>query len=256
VIVTVSTKRLIELLTDALQTSSEELPGIHIATHRAADCEEPGVTDLLSATSTTGYVLGHSWVQVIGQLPAAVWPHNSTRTALAVLKDLARKSGGQDEESTHTVDIRVELADAEADNGPENHPGWTITILETPALFDGDTEFQFHAEHASKAPIESLASLLAGIESTTRLEQSQEDIPLTKWSPGVLAALVAIAKRRKAQIEVYRQAGRRSHRVQIGHQWLGVAMPATITPEERSDSPSITALIVPDSAIADTARAS
>ena len=73
---------------------------------------------------------------------------------------------------------------------------------------------------------------------------------MTIWAPTVLAPLVAVAKRRKAQIEVFRQPGRRSHRVQIGHGWLGVAMPAAVTPEDCTDGPSIPPLLVPDAVTA------
>jgi hypothetical protein len=229
---TVSTVKLIDALTDALQTASGYHGGIHLATHRAPYREEPGDVDLLVATSTTGTVLGHTWIPIDGHLTTSVWPIGSTRTALAVLKDLAKKG------ENHTVDIDLEVAPEPENLKEGEHPGWIVTVSESAALFDFDTEFQFHAHHESKFPMHRASQFLTG-----RITRSDDDewveTPLTLWSAGVLEPLVKVAKRRGGTIRLFRSADHPLQMVQIGDTWLGAAYPANRLPGEPTDQPSI-----------------
>lgn len=232
-ILTVETKRLAELLTDALQTAGV---GIRIGTGRGHQGAEPGEQDLLTAISSTGFVVGHCWIPCIstGALPDSVWPEDAARNALTICKSLSRK--GSDDQR-HTVDISLERApfvDGVTKDG--EHPGWTVTIQETPALFDSDTEFQFHAHHESRFPIGSLAATLAGGYTP---DVRYKSVPLTQWSATVLKPLVAVAARRKCPIQMFRATGRGAHLVQIGDSWLGAAMPQLPESDRAADGPSI-----------------
>lgn len=236
--ITVATKQLVEVLTDALRTSNDN--GVHIATYRAPYKDEPGNVDLLAVTSSTGYVLGHTWIRCDGQLRyPSVWPVSSTASVLAICKSLAKKG---DENNEHTVDIDMVMADLPDDAKPGDHPGWTVTLSETPALFDSDTEFQFHAADESVFPINTVRRLLAG---GPKPEGDKSPAPTlqTTWGSGVLEPLVKISVRRGAPMEFYRAADRLLQRVQIGDTWLGAAMPRTPSPGEATDEPTIEAVL-------------
>lgn len=234
---TVTTTRLIELITDALHTADADgLIGIHIATSRAAFGEEAGLGDVLAATSTTGYVMGHSWIVCEGQIPASVWPVDAARNVLAIAKSLARK--GSDDDYPRTVDISLTKAPAVDDGG--EHPGWIVTVRDTPALFDSDTELQFHAEPETRFPIAAVSSILGGLAD---LDVRFKNVPLTVWGASVLKPLVAIAVRRKKPIQLYRYTGRGAHLVQIGDTWIGAAMARHPDPEQDVDGPTIEAVL-------------
>jgi S-DNA-T family DNA segregation ATPase FtsK/SpoIIIE len=242
--VTISTVKLVDLLTDALHTDSAELSqevglGIHIGTSRGGWGEEPGEVDVLTATSTTRFVMGHTWMPCDGQMPATVWPVDAARNVLAIVKSLAGKSGKG--EPDITVDIMVATAPiVDGVTGDDEHPGWTITVRETPALFDSDTEFQFHAHPETRFPVAGTARLLGG-EFTEDPKHNRG--PLTVWDPSVLKPLVAVASRRKEPIRMYRYPRSAAHRIQIGESWLGAAMSATPDPQWPVDAPSIDAAL-------------
>lgn len=236
--ITVATKLLVELLTDALHTADDYL-GIHIGAARAPWGDEPGDLDMLTATSSGGFVIGHSWVPCIESLPhAAVWPTDAARNVLTICKSLAR-TGSEDQQ--HTIDISLERApivDGVTKDG--EHPGWTVTVQETPALFDSDTEFQFHAHPETRFPAAKVAELLAGgYVSDVRYKA----VPLTQWSATVLKPIVAVAARRKKPIQMYRRPGSPAHLVQIGDTWLGAAMAQLPNPEQPVDGPSVEAVL-------------
>ncbi|KAB7761212.1 DNA translocase FtsK [Mycolicibacterium mucogenicum] len=229
--ITVATKKLIDVLTDALQTASNDIGGgVHLTSTRAPWRDEPSDVDLLAATSTTKYVLGHTWIPIDGRIDAMVWPCESVVSVLALIKQWAKKA------DDHTVDISLVLADPPADGSTDEHPGWTVTLAETPALFDSDNEFQFHAHHETRFPI-SIVHRLAADSFITK--EDYEEVPLTLWSAGVLQPLVNVAARRKMQIQMFRSSKRLLQRVQIGDTWIGMAMPSAPVPGEPTDGPSI-----------------
>lgn len=243
--ITITTTAFVELLTDALQTAEtdpELIPGIHMATHRDGYGDEPGIVDLLAATSTDRFVIGNAWIPVAGQVVASVWPVDATKTVIAISKQLIASRGKE-----HTVDVEVVevVPDGEpsGDDKPE-HPGYVVTLCETPALFDTDTEFQFHAEHEAKFPLATARKVLSGSATT----ENFEDGPETRWSAHVLAPIVAVAKRRKEAMMFFRSPDCRVQVVQIGEYWLGAAMPAGPGVDELTE-PSIAPLLnAPDTA--------
>lgn len=230
--ITVATSKLIDVLTDALQTGDDVVGGIHMSTLRAPYREEPGEVDILAATSTTRYVVGHTWVPINGQVrQPSVWPIESTKLVLAMCKNLARKG------EEHTVDIDMVMADPPEDAKEGDHPGWTITISESPALFDSDTEFQFHAHAEDKFPLRTVRRIFNGDPTLQRGDF--EETPLTLWSAPVMGPLVAVAKRRKMQMQFFRTSYRAVQVVQIGDTWLGAAMPGIALPGEHGVEPSV-----------------
>lgn len=234
---TIATSRLIEVLTDALHTTADDTcGGIHVATSRAPwGGNEAGERDVLAATSTTGSVMGHCWVACDGQIPASVWPEDAARNVLAIAKSLAKKGGDED---PRTVDISAVRAPGPDDD--DEHPGWIVTVRDSPALFDSDTELQFHAHHESRFPTAAINRILSGAGD---LDVRLKNVPLTVWSATVLKPLVAVAARRKAPIQLYRQTGRAAHLVQIGETWLGAAMCRHPDPEQDTQGPSIEAVL-------------
>ncbi|MCV7424380.1 DNA translocase FtsK [Mycobacterium yunnanensis] len=227
--ITIATSRLIETLTDALQTADDIVGGVHIATQRGPFGDEPGDRDLMTATSTNRFVIGHTWIPVDGNVVPSVWPVESTKTVLAICKSLAQK--GKD----HTVDIDMVTAPPPEDAEPGDHPGWTVTLSETPALFESDTEFQFRAHHEGKFPVAMARKVMSGLSTA----EDVVDSPLTQWGPSVLAPLVAVAKRRKSPMMFFRSDLSWVQVVQIGDTWLGAAFPIRPMPGESSAQPSI-----------------
>lgn len=236
--ITVSTKKLIEVLSDAFHTASNK--GVHVATYRAPVGDEPGDVDVLAVTSSTGFVLGHTWIRCDGQLPkAALWPISSTASLLAICKSLVKKG---DENNEHTVDFDMLTASYTEDNADDEHPGWTVTLKETPALFDSDTEFQFHAAPESEFPINGIRRILAA-SPRPEGETGPEKTPLTLWNPQILAALCKIASRRGETLQFFTAEDRSTQRVQIGDSWLGAASPRLPAPGEQTSEPTIESVL-------------
>lgn len=237
---TVGTSTLIGLLTDALQTAETDpeavATGLHVATHRDDFGDEPGAVDLIAITSTDTRVAGHTFDIVNGQVVPSVWPVNAAMTVLAICKNLIKVRGKE-----HTVDIEVveQVPDGEpsGDEKPD-HPGYLVTVSETPALFDTDTEFQFHADHEARFPLDGIRRIILGEGSESGVKSDGSE---THWNPHVLAPLAAIARRRKERIMFYRFA-QHAQAVQIGDSWIGAAMPITPIAGEYS-GPTITPLI-------------
>ncbi|QFG09084.1 FtsK-like DNA translocase [Mycobacterium phage ThulaThula] len=243
--VTVSTTNLIDILTDAMATACNSVGGVHITTSRAPWGEEPGDVDLLVATSTTKYVVGHTWIPADGRLEPSVWPIESVANVLAICKSLARSRGKE-----HTVDVYMGTADRTEDNRDDDHPGWTITLRETPALFDSDTEFQFHAHPEAKFPIRGVLHMMRGQIPPS----DDEEVALTPWSPGVLGPLVTVAKRRKMQVRMFRTRARGLHIVQIGDTWIGAAAPGKPMPGEPTGRPGIEPVLTHEDDLTSTLR--
>lgn len=232
--ITIATKRLIDTLTDALQTADNIVGGVHLSTSRAPWRDEPGNVDLLAFTSTDRFTVGHTWIPIDGQIVAAVWPVESAATVLAICKSLLSRRG-----KNHTVDVDMVRADPAPDAKDDEHPGWVVTLSETPALFASDTEFQFHAHQEAKFPINNMRRILAPAqELPIEVEESPESA-LTLWSPGVLAPLVSVARRRGMQLQFFRSQFRSIQVVQIGDTWLGAASPGMPLPGDHGEQPSI-----------------
>ncbi|MDB2219061.1 EccC-like translocase [Mycobacterium phage prophiT46-2] len=227
--ITVATKKLIEVLTDALAVSNGTGGGVHLTTTRGPWREEPGDVDLLVATSTTKNVLGHTWIPVDGRIDPMVWPCQSVKDVLTLCKSWLKGD-------EHTVDIDLELADPPENKKDDGHPGWTIKLTETPALFDSDNTIKFHAHHGSRFPLELVSRIRTG---RFPARDDYEEVPLTLWSAAVLSPLVKVAKRRNMQIQMFRSPERRLQLVQIGDTWIGAATPGVPLPGDPTDEPSI-----------------
>lgn len=226
--VTIETSKLIDTLTDALQTASDLVGGIHFATARGDYGEEPGTIDLLTATSTDRFTIGHTWIPCDGTVVSSVWPVESAKTVLAICKSLVQKS------KEHTVDIDLVTAPPPEDPTEGEHPGWTVTLRETPALFESDTEFQFHAHHEGKFPLTTVRKMLRG----RAVDEKRVELgSLTQWNANVLAPLVAVSKRRKSPMNFYRSATSLVQVVTIGPTWIGAACPVRPVPGESTDEP-------------------
>lgn len=232
--ITVSTSKLIDALTDSLQTADNR--GVHLATLRGPWRAEPGDRDLLAFTSGNKYMVGHTWIPVDGKLfAAAVWPVASTVTLIAVCRRLLAIRGKE-----HTVDLTLTRAHPAADAKDDEHPGWVITLSETPALFASDTEFQFHAHHEDRINVQLLRRVLQPpAELPIEAEADANVSALTLWSPSVMAPLVKVASRRGMYLQCFRSPFRRIQVVQIGDTWIGAATPAEPLPGEHGEQPSI-----------------
>ncbi|AJF40405.1 FtsK-like protein [Mycobacterium phage Brusacoram] len=243
--ITVATTKLIEILTDSLATACNSVGGVHVTTSRTPWGEEPGDVDVIVATSTTKYVVGHTWIPADGRLTPSVWPIESVSNVLAICKSLAKARGKE-----HTVDIHMTTAERTEDNRDDDHPGWTITLRETPALFDSDTEFQFHAHPEAKFPIRGVLHMMRGQIPPS----DDEPVALTPWSPGVLGPLVTVAKRRNMQIRMFRTESRGMHIVQIGDTWIGAAMPSKPLPGEPTNRPGVEPVLTHEHDLESTLR--
>ncbi|OBF77024.1 hypothetical protein [Mycolicibacterium fortuitum] len=233
--ITISTGSLVGLLSDAIQTAdrSGKLDiGVHLATHRDEYGDEPGQYDLLAATSTDRFVIGHGFVPVEGQLMTSVWPVDQTQMVIKVCENLL-KSHGKD----HTVDVEVVQMLPSGDD--EEHPRFTVTLRETPALFDAETEYQFTANSEYGFPLKAAWKALNGKNFDSKHRESVETI----WSPRVMAAITAVAKRKKESMYWYRQEGTLIRRVQIGNNWIGAANPIKQGLGEAGAAPSIDPLL-------------
>ncbi|SLF46963.1 DNA translocase FtsK [Mycobacteroides abscessus subsp. bolletii] len=232
------TTKLIDGLTDGLATARSGTDGVHLVTTRAPWRDEPGDVDLLAVTSTNRYVLGHTWFPVDGHIDPMVWPRSSAGDALALMKSWSKGKG-----KDHTTHIDITLADPPENAKDDEHPGWTVTLSEAPALFDSDNKFEFHAHHGDRFPISIVHRIYTGQFVT---KEDYVEVPMTSWSATVLAPLVEIAKRRNMNIKMFRSPERLVQLVQIGDTWIGMAVPATPLPGEPTDGPDIEPVLAPD----------
>ena len=214
--ITVGTHKLIDTLTDALATAGDL--GIHLTTTRAPWKDEPGDTDLLAATASNRKVLGHTWIPCDGRLTPMVWRCGDTRTLLGVLKVLSKKG------ENHTVDIAVVQAERKDNAKDDRHPGWIVTVSETPALFDSDTKHEFHAHHESRFPIEWSMRILHD-QYRHPSENEYVEQPRTLWGSDTLKRLASVAARRGCNVQFFRSPIRPLQLIQIGDTWLGAASP-------------------------------
>lgn len=227
--ITVGTHKLIDILTDALATAGDL--GIHLTTTRAPWKDEPGDTDLLAATASNRKVLGHTWIPCDGRLTPMVWRCGDTRVLLGVLKVLSKKG------ENHTVDIAMVQAERKDNAKDDRHPGWIVTVSETPALFDSDTKHEFHAHHESRFPIEWSMRILHD-QYRHPSENEYVEQPRTLWGSDTLKRLASVAARRGCNVQFFRSPTRPLQLIQIGDTWLGAASPIKPGPGPLVKEPS------------------
>jgi len=199
-----ATKALVGLLTDLAHTSADtDMHGSGILLHSArgyADPAEPGKTDLLAGTSTTGFHCGHTWVSAAGSLGVMRWALDDVQSVISTFK---KKSKGHKE---HAVDI---LRD-----------GDHVTVAEDPKLW-GETSMTFQVLPLDDYP----RDLWRVMEGHQRVELDTDPMPRTDIGPHALGVLAKVAQRHKAPIELYRYHQRRAVLVQIGDRYRGAVYP-------------------------------
>lgn len=233
--ITIGASSLARLLTDLLDTAGGH---IRLDSHRAAIGDEPGQRDVLAGFSSTGFVVGHTWTECFGDGPSTVWPSDAAGIVVGICKALSNKS------DIATVDILAETAPPPETPVEGEHPGWTVTVRETPALFDSDTQFEFHALHSSAFREEQVWNIFT--ESPELADPLYVESAQTAWSMSALAPLLRIVKRRctskhSEQLRLFRATDRSIHLAQIGEDWLGAAVPVKLVPPE--ERPSIEPLL-------------
>ncbi|WP_009473843.1 hypothetical protein [Rhodococcus sp. JVH1] len=218
--ITISTKALVELLTDLLDTA-DSWRGIHLRTTRGHWGEDPDETTLLAGTSTTGAVMGHTWTVCTGDLQVSLWPAANCRILADALKKLAKGDKG------HAVDIRID--------------GNTVIVVETATLFDHGAEFQFEVHDAKAFPMSRLRRIIDGDPLPTPRDgdgDERENTNRTTWNPASIEPLLKIANRRKEQLHLFRTHSNQIHRAQIGNQWVGAAAPSVAWDHDDPDKPN------------------
>lgn len=221
--VTVTTRELLGMLTDLLSTAGEgNLAAIHLRTRPGYWKDEPGRTTLLTGVSSSGVVGGHTWVLASGTLPPTVVALTDVKAVVAVFKPAVAKHG-----SDHTVDIEVDT----------EHQ---VTIRETPALFEAGTELVFTGWDPVLFPYSRVADALADTTDVTvkRLGVEVPDGRATSWGGAAMRALLAVEKRRGADLRLWRLHSSGRHLAQIGDEWRGFIFARVVDPELVEDAPT------------------
>lgn len=236
--VTIGANTLARLLTDLIDTAGAT--GIRLDSHRAEIGDEPGLRDVLAGFSSTGFVIGHTWAECIGDTVSAVWPADAATVVVGMCKAMFRDN------DTVTVDIDAQTAPKTDDTADGDHPGWTITVKQTPALFDSDTVFEFHADHAGTFAEERLWNIFTSAPALA--DARHVDSAQVAWSPSVIGPLMRIVKRRctskhTVPLRLFRTSDRAVHLVQIGNDWIGAAQPMQLLPPDDGEQPSIDPLL-------------
>lgn len=203
----IETKTFLQLLGDLVHTATATGTSAGVLLHSArghADPTEPGVSDLLAGTSSTGRLVGHTWCAAGGQLPPMLWRLGDVQAVITVFNALAK---GQKE---HTLDIRRDLDE--------------ITVAEDPNLF-GETSLTFAAAPLDDYP-RDLWRAMDGYILNAVVDVGTDPAPRTDLDPHALAALAKVAKRRCVPIRTYRVHQSRRMLLQIGDTWRGALMPS------------------------------
>lgn len=198
----VETKKLVGILSDLVHSSAPDGPNSGVLLHSArgyANPDEPGVTDLLVGTSTTGRHAGHTWCAAGGQLPPMLWRLDDVLAVVTVLKAVSR---GVKE---HMVDIVRD--------------GTHVEVAEDPQLF-GETSMRITAAPLDDYP-RDLWRAMEGIGGKPLDEEMPARLDL---APGELAALAKVAKRRGEVVQTFRVPRSRRILVQIGGTYRGVVV--------------------------------
>lgn len=203
----IDTKLLVALLGDLLLTTPDMdgLPysGVLLHSDRGyPDPSEPGESDILVGTSSTGSQVGHTWCAAYGQLPPMLWRADDVRAVITVFNAFAKR------DKEHAVDIRRD--------------GDEITVAEDPKLF-GETTLSFTALPLDDYP-RDLWRVMDGTYWKSELDT--DVMPRTDIGPAALTALGKISKRHTgAPVELYRFHQRRPVLVRIGDVYRGAVMP-------------------------------
>lgn len=210
---TVTTKDLIGLLVDLIATAGDgPLAAVHLRTMAGYWRDEPGRTNLLAGVSSSGVVGGHSWVLASGVMEPTVWSVEDARAVIAVFKTAVKQHG-----QNHTVDIDVDA---------DRH----VTVRETPALFDAGSELTFTGWDPADYPYSRITDALASsVDEAGRQQEAPAN--LTSWSGTAMRAVLAVEKRRGADLRLWKLPGTGRHLAQIGDEWRGFIFARRVDPD-------------------------
>lgn len=220
---TVATRDLLGLLADLISTSGEgNLAAIHLRTRIGYWKDEPGRTNLLTGVSSSGIVGGHTWTLANGTIEPTVWATTDAKAVIDVFKTAVKKHG-----PNHTVDIEI---------SGDRH----VTVRETPALFDAGTELTFTGWDPVLYPYARIADAMSNSDDTTVTKAGVEvpDSRHTTWGGAAMRALLAVEKRRGANLRLWRLHSSGRHLAQIGDEWRGFIYAHVVDPDEVADEPT------------------
>jgi hypothetical protein len=220
----VETKHLVELLGTLAYTAAT---GILLHTARGYPTGgEPGKSDLLVGTSSTGQVAGHTHVVAYGQLP---------RPVLLLMQDVDAVLAAYRPRLKDNKEHAVEIAIASA----LSSPGVTrdqVTVREDEDMFGNGLRIEFEASSLEDYP-RAVWSLLTEEHLAPRVQTDDSTkiprSPRTDYNAADLAPFVAIAKHLKCELQTFNYHHRLPTLVQIGHKYRGLIRPAH-WPDERS----------------------
>lgn len=227
--VRIATKTLVGLLTDLLQTASDDpempvLNGVLVHTCRGHWGDDPGEVDILAGISTNRFTLGHTWTYVTGQLGDAPmwWDRIDILAVLAVLRPLSKKT-------EHAVELRM--------SGP------FVVVEEDRDLFGDGVSVQFPHRDPADFPGQSVYNVLATRPSgewTDAESGAQIDaLRRTDLSSVHLQPFLTVGRRRGGiPLQTYRAHQNQIVHVQVGDTYRGALMPARYGYEEDGDSPT------------------
>ncbi len=225
--VRIQTRALVALLTDLLQTADTSddagyLCAVLLHTGRGHYGDEPGALDLLCGISTTGSIVGHSYVSCSGQLAGgpSLWAVRDVRSVLAVFKGPGKK------DEMHAVDITRE--------GP------MVTVTEDPNLFTDGLRLSFAEMDVLEYPAvgayrsidRATATILVGPTGREIPASARTDVYADRLDP-----FAKVAARRKAPVQMYRTHQQEPVMVQVGDFYRGVLIPTGYDADDDSPRP-------------------
>ncbi|KAF7276639.1 hypothetical protein GWI33_010003, partial [Rhynchophorus ferrugineus] len=147
-----------------------------------------------------------------GVMEPTVWSVEDARAVIAVFKSAVKQHG-----QNHTVDIDVD---------GDRH----VTVRETPALFDAGSELTFTGWDPADYPYSRITDALG---SGVADDAGQREAPanLTSWSGTAMRAVLAVEKRRGADLRLWKLPGTGRHLAQIGDEWRGFIFARRVDPD-------------------------
>lgn len=234
--VRIASKHLVGLLKDLVLTAPNDieafgaLAGVLLHSERADVDALPGKKDILVGTSSNRYALGHGWQYAEGSLPPMLWWLDDARSVIAVLGPKAKVDKDAPDHMVRIgpgADGMVEIVE-----DPEQMP----MVLDTP------WSMTFRLGPIDDYPRSNWFALQQGDQVLTEpvLDRDLGEVPplpRVDFSPEFLAPFAAIAKRRKANLELYVRHHRRLVHIQIGEHYRGAISPASYPdgPSQRNE---------------------
>ncbi|SFE55344.1 DNA segregation ATPase FtsK/SpoIIIE, S-DNA-T family [Actinopolyspora alba] len=220
--ITVSTADLLQLLSDLSQTATADpdagaIAGVLLHTETGALDDEPGRTELLVATSTTGQVVGHAHIPCEGSIPVPMLcPIDAVKSVISVFKPAVKAN------KQHHVTLRRE--------------GFSVTVSEVAdaALFeteDAPERLTLSFGLGNPADFPYVWPLLVPHTESPVLDhesgQSIPAVPRVDLTHPAVTPFARVARSRGAPIELYPYHQRRAVHVQIGTRYRGVLVPSS-----------------------------